>query len=107
VEAPPITVTTDQAVAIALIVNELVTNAFRHVGPPCQVTLQDEGEAGVRLTVSDTGKGPSEGETRKGLGTRIVTALQHQLNATLETKADARGYRCELVIPNLPPNRPH
>jgi two-component sensor histidine kinase len=65
------------------------------------VTLQDEGETGFRLIVSDTGKGPSEGETRKGLGTRILTALRQQFNSTLETKTDAQGYRCELLIPNL------
>jgi two-component sensor histidine kinase len=104
VEAHPIIVTTDQAIAIALIVNELVTNAFKHVGPPCQVTLRDEGETGFKLTVSDAGKGPSKGETHKGLGTRIVAALLQQLNATLETKTDAQGYRCELLIPNRPRN---
>jgi two-component sensor histidine kinase len=101
VEAHPIIVTTDQAISIALVVNELVTNAFKHAGPPCHVTLQDAGETGFKLIVSDTGKGPSEGETRKGLGTRIVTALTQQLYATLETKTDAQGYRCELFIPNL------
>jgi len=89
----------DSLIAIALIVNELVTNAFKHVGPPCQVTLQDRGETGFKLTVSETGKGPSEGDTHKGLGTRIVTALRQQLNSTLETKTDSRGYRCELHIP--------
>jgi two-component sensor histidine kinase len=36
VEAPAITVTTDQAIAIALIVNELATNAFKHVRPPAK-----------------------------------------------------------------------
>jgi two-component sensor histidine kinase len=88
-----------------VIVNELVTNAFKHVEPPCRVTVQDEGEAGFKLIVSDTGKGPSEGETYKGLGTRIVAALRQQLNATLETKMDAQGYRCELLIPKTSEGR--
>jgi hypothetical protein len=43
-------------------------------------------------------EGPSEGDTHKGLGTRIVTALRQQLNSTLETKTDSQGYRCELLI---------
>jgi two-component sensor histidine kinase len=61
--------------------------------------MRDEGDAGFKLIISDTGKGPSKGQIRKGLGTRIVTALTQQLNATLETKTDAHGYRCELLVP--------
>jgi two-component sensor histidine kinase len=85
---------------MALIVNELVTNVFRHAGPPCQVTLQDDSRRGFNVTVSGTGKGPAKGEIRKGLGTRMIGALVQQLNATLETKTDSQGYQCELFVPH-------
>lgn len=48
VEAQPIVVSRDQAISMALIVNELVTNVFRHAGPPCQVTLQDDSRRGFQ-----------------------------------------------------------
>ena len=38
-------VPTDMAVPLALIVNELVTNVIKHVGPPCGITLR--GSAGA------------------------------------------------------------
>jgi two-component sensor histidine kinase len=100
VEAQPIVVSRDQAISMALIVNELVTNVFRHAGAPCQVTLQDDSRRGFKVTVSDTGKGPVKGEIRKGLGTRMIGALVQQLNATLETKTDPQGYHCELFVPH-------
>jgi two-component sensor histidine kinase len=46
-----------QAVALALIINELVTNAFRHAEPPCRVILRDAGTTGFSLVVSDMVKG--------------------------------------------------
>ena len=82
VEAQPIVVGRDQAISIALIVNELVTNVFRHAGLPCRVTLQDDSRSRFKVIVSDTGKGPAKGEIRKGLGTRMIGALVQQLNGT-------------------------
>ena len=35
-------VPTDMAIPLALIVNELVTNVVKHVGPPCRITLRGE-----------------------------------------------------------------
>ncbi|MFY9837187.1 MAG: sensor histidine kinase, partial [Xanthobacteraceae bacterium] len=100
VNAQPIVVDRDQAISVALIVNELVTNVFRHAELPCRVRLWDEGNHSFRLRVSDTGKGPATGAT-SGLGTRMITALVTQLNGSLETKADDEGYHCEIFVPHL------
>ena len=92
-------VPTDMAIPIALIVNELVTNVVKHVGPPCGISLRAEPGGALKLTISDKGPGPSKDRTRAGLGTRIVDAFSTQLGASVETKRDATGYRTELTVP--------
>lgn len=101
VDAQPIVVDRDQAYRSLLIVNELVTNVFRHAELPCQVRLWDEGNHSFRLRVSDTGKGPATGARSTGLGTRMIAALLTQFNGSLETKADDEGYHCEIFVPHL------
>ena len=43
VDAEGVQVPTDMAVPLALIVNELVTNVIKHVGPPCRIELRGRG----------------------------------------------------------------
>jgi two-component sensor histidine kinase len=97
-------VPTDMAIPLALIVNELVTNVVKHVGPPCAISLRSEVGNALKLTISDTGKGPSKAQLPVGLGTRIVDAFSEQLGARVETKRMAGGYRIELTVP-IPPAR--
>jgi two-component sensor histidine kinase len=92
-------VPTDMAIPLALIVNELVTNAVKHVGPPCEVVLRAERGRALKLTISDNGKGPLKGESRAGLGTRIVDAFSTQLGASVEPKQAASGFSVELTVP--------
>jgi two-component sensor histidine kinase len=100
VETQPVAIGRDQAISVALIVNELVTNAFRHGSRPCRVQLLDEGSEVFRLTVSDCGTGPSGDENSDGFGTRLIDSLCRQLDATLDKSADGTGYRCRLLIPH-------
>jgi two-component sensor histidine kinase len=97
-------VPTDMAIPLALIVNELVTNVVKHVGPPCAISLRPEVGNALKLTISDAGKGPPEAQLRAGLGTRIVDAFSEQLGARVETKCVAGGYRIELTVP-IPPTQ--
>jgi two-component sensor histidine kinase len=92
-------VPTDMAIPLALIVNELVTNAVRHVGPPCGVILRAEGGDALKLTISDNGKGPNERQARPGLGSRIIDAFSTQLGARVEPKRTDSGFRIELTVP--------
>ena len=55
-------VPTDQAIAIGLLLNELVTNAFKYAYPeggggPVQVALSAESDGAFKLSVSDQGAG--------------------------------------------------
>jgi two-component sensor histidine kinase len=98
VGAERVDVPTDTAIPLALVLNELVTNAIKHAGPPCAVSLRVEGGKILRLAVSDRGRGPRRGQTRTGLGTRIIEAFSTQLGAGLATKSDPSGYTIELTL---------
>ena len=60
----------------ALVVTELVTNAVRHTGTPCMLTVTLDGE-GLRLAVRDEGPLPPAllDDRQRGAGLRIVTTL--------------------------------
>lgn len=103
-DVQPVDVPTDMAIPLALIVNELVTNVVKHVGPPCEIRLRSEVGDALKLTISDTGNGPPQDQPRLGLGTRIVDAFSTQLGAQVETKQVSGGYRIELRVP-LPTTR--
>ena len=99
VDAPGVEVPTDFAVPLALIVNELVTNAIKYVGPPCRIILQADPDGPLKLTVADTGSGPPSPSHPRGLGSRIIDAYARQLGATLETKHGDEGYTVTLSVP--------
>ena len=87
------------AVPLALIVNELVTNVVKHVGPPCSLTLREESRGTLKLAISDKGRGPIQQQSRPGLGTQLVEGLSKELGARFETRQDLSGYTSELLIP--------
>jgi len=87
------------AVSLGLIVTELVINALKYAfpdsGTPGTVTVRYEvhGED-WKLTVSDNGVGRAGagGPSGKGgLGTSLVAALAHQLEAKVEITSGAHG----------------
>jgi two-component sensor histidine kinase len=95
-----------EAVSLGLIVTELVINALKH-----GFQGEEEGEilvrynvkdTGWRLSVSDSGSGAQEesGEAPyTGLGTSIVEALAHQLNATVQKASGNRGTTVTITAP--------
>lgn len=80
----------DKAVALGLIVNELVTNAAKHafedeIAGTVQVAFEPNGD-GWRLTVSDDGKGLPDiaaAKASKGLGRGLVEGFAKQAGGTL------------------------
>jgi two-component sensor histidine kinase len=102
----PVQLRADCAVALALIVNELVTNAFRHAFPDKRrghVVVQVKRPAPdlCRLTVLDDGIGLRSWKMRgrtSGLGARIVGAMIQQLRARLEVVAE-QGTRFTIEVP--------
>ena len=106
VEAEPLSVTAEHAVALGLIVNELATNAVKYAFPDGegQIALgfgHRDGE--VVLTVSDDGVGlaaTSLISTGSSLGSRFVDAFTRQLGGKLAMASGATGSTFTVRLPN-------
>jgi chemotaxis protein methyltransferase CheR len=91
--------TSRQAESLGLIATELVMNALKHAFPigkaEGQITIAyDMVGTNWKLSVSDNGGGRPNGvfvQGTPGLGTGIVKALSHQLNAQVDTSSDRDG----------------
>jgi two-component sensor histidine kinase len=99
----------DRAVAVGLIVNELVTNAAKHAfdeGAIGLIRVAFSREAtGYRLTVEDDGRGlPDDYATRRqGLGRGLVEAFTRQAGGAL-TIGEGPGARFKVELrPERPP----
>ncbi|MDB5445072.1 MAG: sensor histidine kinase protein [Phenylobacterium sp.] len=89
VAADPAMVPLERAVALGLVVNELVTNAAKYAYPPpdrgvIRVRL-DNTPDGLVLSVSDEGRGLPRKPVPNGLGMRLVRSLVQQCRGELET----------------------
>ncbi len=102
-EADPLELPIELAVPIALIVNELVTNAVKHAYPqgggPVRLELRGEADGHIHLLVGDKGIGYRSDVARKGLGSRLIPGLARQLRAELEIGKLEPGYQVTLKIP--------
>jgi two-component sensor histidine kinase len=97
-KAEPIEIDPDRAVAIGIIVNELVMNAVKYAYPdgagPIDVALHAQGDD-LELSIADNGVGLN-GKTdprSTGMGQRIVTAMASKLEASVERDPDHAGTR--------------
>jgi PAS domain S-box-containing protein len=100
------TLPNDAAMPLALILNELLTNAALHArrtDAPVAITVSLHGDAHTnRLTVADNGPGfdPQTARHRaSGLG--LVAGLAAQLGGTLHIVRD-NGARCTIQFPHTP-----
>ncbi|WP_370188834.1 GAF domain-containing protein [Qipengyuania sp.] len=95
-----------QAVPLALVVSELITNAIKYAYPADKggeifIGLDDEGED-VTICISDEGVGLPEGfePTRsEGLGMKIVTSLLRQVRGELSVPPRSKGAQFDIRIP--------
>jgi two-component sensor histidine kinase len=102
-ELEPILVPNETAVAIGIIVNELVTNACKHAfgdgGGVIRVRAVRDGAA-ARIEVADDGRGmPPARQGKGGLGTRLVAAFAQRLGGTSEVRSSAAGTVHSIVVP--------
>ena len=92
----PVSLNVDTGVPVGLILNELLSNAFKHAFPEgrkgvVSVTLKKHASGEFELAVRDTGIGlPADlsFESSKSLGLRLVRILLDQINATIEVNRE-------------------
>jgi two-component sensor histidine kinase len=104
---PGIIVTTDRGVPIALMANELITNAAKyayqdHQSGTIWVRVGRGADDTIVLSVRDKGRGlPADFELRSapGLGMRIVNAFSRQLNGTVEVRRLKPGTEFVVTAP--------
>jgi PAS domain S-box-containing protein len=100
VEAQGIALNLDDAIPVALIVNELVSNCMKHAFPDGRrgrilVSMREDSGA-ILLSVEDNGVGfVSEADRSRqaegGIGTELVQALSDQLHGSLERGSPSSG----------------
>ena len=103
-KSEPLEIDPDRAVAVGIIVNELVINAVKYAYPdgpgPIHVELSRSGEQ-INLVVADGGVGladtPAPGST--GMGRRIVDAMAVKLEANIRLDRNHSGTRVILSMP--------
>jgi two-component sensor histidine kinase len=100
-KAEPIEIDPDRAVAIGIIVNELVMNAVKYAYPdgagPIHVSLTAQGDD-LLLSIADDGVGldVTSDPRSTGMGQRIVTAMASKLEARVERDPTHAGTRIAL-----------
>jgi two-component sensor histidine kinase len=103
VEAEPARVLADQAIPLALLVTEAVSNAFKHAfasgeqDARIEVRLTREGER-ARLVIADNGRGLARGEDGGGMGVTLMHMLAKQLGGSLAI-AEGEGTRLMVEFP--------
>jgi two-component sensor histidine kinase len=101
-EADPVTTGVESAIPLGLVVNELVSNAYRHAyaadAPSGSIVVRLSGwpEGQVRLEVRDDGCGLPAGfalDKVPSMGMRLVETLAQQLRGTLTWDSNEEGTR--------------
>lgn len=101
----PVILHADKAVAVGLIVNELLTNSFKYAFPDhtgyIKLNLKKTGNHLLLLTLEDSGPGRDGADQTSGesFGLKIVRIMARQLDAELETDPQkTTHYRMSIKI---------
>ncbi|HEV7436316.1 MAG TPA: histidine kinase dimerization/phosphoacceptor domain -containing protein [Pseudorhizobium sp.] len=104
-KADPLSLSSDRAVSVGMIVTELLTNAIKYAYPEggegdVRVAFTAQSPEQALLVVEDDGIGWREGDTPQGtgLGSRIVKSMAATLGSTVEYKSLSKGTRAELIL---------
>lgn len=109
-EIAPLDVPSGEAVAVGLIVNEMLTNAVKYAYPDgvtgkIRLTIgwADAHTLEVRVRDDGTGFDPQEGTA--GLGRKLIRSLTAQLEGTYECLSGGKGTECVVRFPSKASDR--
>ena len=105
--ADPVDLPAEQAMTLAIVINELVTNAYKHGGAAGarKITVRLTQHCGeLHLLVADDGAGLPGSVVAKsaGLGFRLIESLSRQLGATLAMPGPGCPAEFQLTFPYEP-----
>jgi two-component sensor histidine kinase len=94
VTSDPVSLPVAEAIAIALLANETVSNAYKHAfsdGSAGEITvqLQHTSERALVLRITHSGIGADRALVQGGLGLKLIRSLAAQLHGTLELEGPA------------------
>lgn len=105
ITAEPVRLPVDEAIAVALLASEVVTNAYKHAFPndargEIALTLGLASDNTLTLRITDDGIGLRPNSTGGGIGLKLVRTFAAQLGGvlTISTAADARGTAITLTM---------
>jgi two-component sensor histidine kinase len=104
VEIEPLLVDRDQALPLGLLVNEIVSNAFKHAfqgasSGRIKISLTTVSDREARLTISDNGRGFNPDNAPMNMGSKLVAAFASQLKGEIKTESSKRGTTFTLTFP--------
>jgi two-component sensor histidine kinase len=105
VDADPLVISTDLAVPLGLIINELANNAIKHSPPASRggrvQIVHKTGQDRFSITVCDEGVGPPlHADTQAaGIGARMVEAFARQIDAVITKERGSSGYAVTVTVP--------
>lgn len=109
-ELEPIVISAEKATPVALMVNELVTNALKHAfkaGPDGTTAgrigiKMSQPDGHFKIEVSDDGVGMAEANGDASFGMRLIKSLARQLHADIEWCDAGPGTKVVISMPNEP-----
>ena len=106
-EVADLTVSTEKAIYLSIIVNELVTNALKHAFEDSKEGVirvaSEQHDNGVTIIVQDNGRGLQKQQARAkgGLGTKLVDRFAKELGCEHEVVSSANGMTHRLELRTL------
>jgi light-regulated signal transduction histidine kinase (bacteriophytochrome) len=102
-DAEPVRVPAHDALLIALIVSELLTNAVKHAysgaAGPLGVGVREIDKGHIAITIADEGVGWSGKEQHRSFGSRLVQRLVARMGGKLDVTANSPGTRVTMLVP--------
>lgn len=108
-DVEPASVSSGQAVAVGLIVNELLTNAVKYAFPEdipgrISVSARSDDRSFLEVKVADDSTGFEDRSNPSGLGHKLIGGLVGQLGGSYECLTNNAGTRSLIRFPVKPPS---
>lgn len=99
----PVFISANKAAPLALLINELLINAFHHAFPEGRggrilINVTRQGRE-LRIGIADNGVGMADAASRSGFGLTIVDLLSRQLQARIVREDANPGVRVTITAP--------